>query len=314
MPSSVTRARRALVLITTPALITACDMAVAPVGAGVSPPPTATPVPLPTPATPAPRVLASPERVSAPPVATPEPTTVATPATTPTPVRPDGEATASLPPEASPSPAASASPGAAGGFLETGRALDLAPSGPAYFVLASRERPTDPAELLFTRLGPVELARDAAGARQVLRPKLFGLHLLGFTRRAADPAAAPDEAEGLSGLPVETRWAGSPAPLAGLVLDADRNLAALTASRVALTGTWLVGDGAPRDVDGGTLEVLLALASFEVPAGLEAVPGLPGVHRWASAAGRARLGVALSGPGRVLGNRALVVSGRLAEE
>jgi hypothetical protein len=312
VPSSVTRARRALVLIATPALITACDMDVAPMGAGVSPPPSATPVPLPTPATPAPRVLASPERVSAPLVATPEPTTVATPATTPTPVRPDGAATASLPPEAPPSPAAS--PEAAGGFRETGRALDLAPSGPAYFVLASRELPTDPAELLFTRLGPVELTRDAAVARQVLRPKLFGLHLLGFTRRAADPGAAPDEAEGLSGLPVETRWAGSPAPLAGLVLDADRNLAALTASRVALTGTWLVGDGAPRDVDGGTLEVLLALASFEVPAGLEAVPGLPGVHRWASAAGRARLGVALSGPGRVLGNRTLVVSGRLAEE
>jgi hypothetical protein len=190
----------------------------------------------------------------------------------------------------------------------------MAPSGPAYFVLATRERPAASEELLFTRLGPLELARDPAGPRQVLRPRLFGLHVLGFSRPTGDAEAAPDEVEGLTGLPVQTRWASSLAPLVGLALDADRNQAALTASRVDLRGAWLVADAAPRDVDGGPLQVLLALASFETPAGLEAVPGLPGVFRWAPEAGRARLGVAVSGPGRVLGNRTLVVSGRLVQE
>jgi hypothetical protein len=181
-------------------------------------------------------------------------------------------------------------------------------------VLATRERPTAPEELLFTRQGPVELVRDPAEARQVLRPRLFGLHVLGFTRRVGGAEAAPDEAEGLTGPPVQTRWADEPAPLAGVALDADRNQAALTASRVDLRGAWLVADAAPRDVDGVSLQVLLALATFEKPANLEPVPGLKDVFRWAPEAGRARLGVAVSGPGRVLGNRVLVVSGRLVED
>ncbi|MEB3327847.1 MAG: hypothetical protein VKQ33_01300 [Candidatus Sericytochromatia bacterium] len=310
MPPVLKRALQALAQLATAVGVAACDPAISPAGRGASPDPTAMPASLPTPATPPPPGTTRPEQVSGR-VATPTPGGIATPLITPTPVRPEG-AVISPPPSSDPAATPSASP--EGGLQETGRPLDLAPSGPVYFVLATRERPTTAEELLFTRVGPVELVRGPAGAREVLRPRLFGLHLLGFMRPATDAEAAPDEAEGPTGLPVETRWASSAAPLRGLALDADRNPGALTASRVDLRGAWLVADATPRDVDGSPLEVLLALASFEAPTGLDPVPGLPGVFRWAPAAGRARLGVAMGGPGRVLGNRALVVSGRLVQE
>jgi hypothetical protein len=263
------------------------------------------------PATPGPHAIQTPERASAPPVATPAPATpVPTVTPIPTPIAPTGSPGASASPQASPSAAASGSPGP---YQATGTAGDLAVSGPGYFVLATKPDPLTTEDLLFTRHGKFRLKPEAAGALAIFRLQHadFGFHVVGFTLPGGTAAGAPAETRSDGGATLATTWAGQPVRAAALYLDADRNEEAQTKLAFDYTGRLLVDGAAPRGTDAGPVQAFVAVAQFERPDALVPAAGFAGIYRYAPDAGEVRLGVAVSGAGREVGNANLVLTGQL---
>lgn len=250
-------------------------------------------------ATPPPRAIATPTPPEAMPVATPTPGAPATPtpapSATPTPAGADGAASDAAEPDE--------------GYEKTGRALDLAVSGEAYFVLSTKSAPESVADLLFTRDGALTLEEEEDGALSVyrLRHQAHRFHVVGYSREGA---GAPLEAEG-GGLAL--MWDGEPQPAMGLALDADRNAEAPRKLAFDYTGRLRVEEADPRSPAGDALTAYVALARFEAPEGLTPLSGFAGVYRYAEAAGAMRLGVAVSGEGRPLGSANLILTGTLEQ-
>lgn len=278
------------------------------------------------PATPAPLAIATPVHESPPPVATPVPRAVATVTPTPPPIAPTSG------PSASPSPAASASPtaspsatpspaGTSGPFSRTGAPADLAVSGPGYFVLATKPNPVGIEDLLFTRHGHFRLKAESSGSVPVfrLRHADHAFYVVGY-QVAGEPAVPPAETAGEDQAVLATTWGATGLAAAGLSLDADRNPQAQSQLAFDYTGKLLVAGGAPRAADGQLGTLYVAIAQFDSPDRLVPALGFPGILRYETSAlepaepptgGQVRLGVAVSGVGRPLGNANLILSGSL---
>lgn len=275
-------------------------------------------------ATPVPRVIRPPVMDSPPPVATPAPAgPVPTVTPTPGPVRPDeagtsavardGEMTSENPAfrEEGATPAMRQE-----AYRVTGEPLDLALSGPGYFILATRENPVAKEDLLFTRYGHFKLQREAVGVNELwrLRHADLGLFVTGLVRildTTGDDEEEPAEQLMLAGVPIETRWNGSRVGLVAFALDAGRNMQAGTQLAFDHTGVARIAGQWPRSSDSREMRVYLPLVEFENPTALMPASGTAHVYRYAPEAGATRLGVALTGAERDLGNRHLVLSGRL---
>lgn len=278
------------------------------------------PGPSATPATPPPRAVATPFREVLPPVATPglaTPPARVTP--TPSPISPDGrqseptpEATASRDTLASPSPQPSAS-GTLGPYRTTQQPMDLALSGPAFFVLATKPEPTAKEDLLLSRHGHFRMQQEMGARGMVwrLRHGDLGLYVVGFSGPQGPDPQEPEERTQLGDVPLWTRWRDTPASMTALTLDAERNPQANSQLRSDHTGLLQLQLDPPRAEDRSPLRVRLALIEVERPEALLPASGTTLMFRYAPAAGPARLGVAVSGAGRVLGSRNLVLTGRL---
>lgn len=314
-------------LVATTAVVAGCDEPVP--GAAAGPAAAASGQPVLTqsrPATPAPPAIATPVTQPPPPVATPVPQVVATVTPTPAPIAPSPGGSTS--PSASPSPQASGSPSpspspsaSAGPFTKTGAPGDLAISGPGYFVLATKPAPLGIEDLLFTRHGKFRLKAETMGAVPVLRLRHadHAFHVVGLVA-TGEPAAPPAETAGEDQAQLVTTWGGTLAAT-GLYLDADRNPQAQTALAFDYTGKLLVAGAAPRGLDGQAAAAYVVIAQFDSPDRLVPAVGFPGIFRYETSAlepeegeepgGLVRLGVAVSGAGRVVGNANLVVVGSL---
>lgn len=253
-------------------------------------------------ATPTPRVLITPTPEASSTMATPEPSAppAATTAPTPTPT-PVGASTA---PSASPS-------GSASPYKKTGVATDLAVSGPGYFVLSTKADPIAVEDLLFTKDGHLTVEKDTSGAITVFRLRhgqhLF--HLVGFSRSGGTGVGAPGETS-TPGAVLAAEWGGV-VPAAGLALDADRNPEAGTKLTFDYTGKLRVAEVDPRGTDGAALQAYVAIAQVDDPDALVPQPGFDGVFKYQDEAGTLRLGVAVTGTGRPVGNANLVLTGTL---
>jgi len=201
-------------------------------------------------------------------------------------------------------------------YRVTGELLDLALSGPGYFVLTTRENPVSTADLLFTRYGHFKLQREWVGLNEVwrLRHADLGLFVAGLSRTldaAVGEPGEPDEQFLSTGVPIETRWSGTRVSLAAFQLDAGRNIQGETQLGFDHTGVARIAGQWPRSADLREMRVYLPLVEFEQPAALIAASGTAHVYRYGVDAGPTRLGVAVTDTERALGNRHLVLSGRL---
>lgn len=265
--------------------------------------PAASPHALPTPATPRPTGVATPRPASPQLVATPTPLPSSAQPPSPTP------AASGQPTPAPPTPSPSLPP-APEGFARTGRPLDAAASGPGYFVLSTRAQPAGPDDLRLTRDGRFYLEHDASGNLPLWRLKHQpeGLFVVGF-QAPQGPEEAPEEAA--SGV-FTTTWSGLPAAPVGLHLDAERNPKAPEEASWDFRGRLLLKGQAPREASGQALVAYLALATVAQPEALASQAGFPGLLRLEAASLPWRLGVAVSGGGRPLGNAHLVLPSTLA--
>lgn len=249
-------------------------------------------------ATPTPRVLLTPGPEDRPEMATPEPTPppVATPAPTPTPT----PAT----PSASPSAAASAGP-----FEKTGAATDIAVSGPGYFVLSTKAEPVSVDDLLFSKNGHLTVEKDTAQPLAVYRVRHgdHQFHLVGFARAGTSAVGAPGETSTLLGPSLLTSQWGGTVTGAGLALDADRNPEAASKLSFDYTGKLKVAEADPRGTDGAPIQAYVAIAQFDDPDALVPQPGFAGVYRYQGEAGVIRVGVAVTGTERPVGNANLIL-------
>ncbi len=276
------------------------------------------------PATPGPLAVATPTRESPPPVATPVPRVVAPVTPTPAPIAPSNDPGASPSPQASPGPSPSASPsatGTTGPFSKTGAPADLAVSGPGYFVLATKPYPLGIEDLLFTRHGHFRLKAETIGSLPVFRLRHAdqAFYVVGY-QLAGEPVTPPAETAGEDVAVLATTWGTASTALSGLYLDADRNPQAQTQLGFDFTGKLLLAGTAPRAADGAPGSVYVAIAQFDSPDRLVPASGFPGILRYETAAsapddappgGQVRLGVAVSGVGRPVGNANLILTGSL---
>lgn len=274
--------------------------------------------------TPGPRVIQPPVIDSPPPVATPAPAgPVPTVTPTPKPARPDGaRAPADGGDDATNVEGSTGSEQTASpplrqeAYRVTGERLDLALSGPGYFVLTTRENPVSQEDLLFTRYGHFKLQRESVGFNEVwrLRHADLGLFVAGLSRvldSAVSEPGEPEEQFSATGVSIETRWSGNRAGLVAFQLDAGRNIQAGTMLAFDHTGVARVAGQWPRNADSREMRVYLPLVEFDRPEALTAASGTAHVYRYRAGGGAARIGVAVTGAERTLGNRHLVLSGRL---
>ncbi|HEY9723541.1 MAG TPA: hypothetical protein V6D47_16135, partial [Oscillatoriaceae cyanobacterium] len=257
-----------------------------------------------TAATPPPRLAPSPASNDAPPVATPVPPTPlpAAKPSAPQPIATASDATGTV---VLPSPVAS-------GYHKTDVPTDLAVSGPAYFVLATKPDPQGLEDLVFTRNGHFKLVSETDGGLNILRlrhdPDDF--HVVAYARENAGESA-PDERSGTGDSVIATTWQGTAVAADGLALDADRNPDALNKIGFDYTGRLQIGGADPRASDGQSEALLLALAEFANSSALAPVNGFPGMYRYQAAAGTITMGVGVSGPNRTLGDGNLLLDGNL---
>ena len=282
------------------------------------------------PATPAPQTVATPVPPSLPPVATPVAQPVAQVTPTPAPISPTASPSGSPTPSPGGSPTASPSgsptpaPSPSGPFTKTQVATDLAVSGPGYFVLSTKPYPTGIEDLLFTRHGKFRFKADTIGAVAVqrLRHADHAFHVVGW-QTAGEQASPPLETMAEDYAVLATTWGGANVGAIGLYLDADRNPTGLTQAAFDFTGKLSVAGAAPRVADGGPGAAYVAIAQFDSADRLVPAVGFPGIFRYETSAiepdpdeqppepGMVRLGVAVSGPGRTVGNANLIVVGSL---
>lgn len=215
-----------------------------------------------------------------------------------------GEAPASGPASAAPTTAASGtvapSPLPSGEFVRTYDPLDLAISGPGYFVLSTELEPDSFEDLLFTRHGSFELrfvgeaspAPGSVGTPVLGGPGRYrlqtpeGLYVLGFDYEGPEGTRVPAEARGSSypaAFTLETVEAG---PLA---LDAVAN--ANLRPHFNFKGQLLNQERPPLGREGEPRQMFVAIAQVEKPEALGARPGLP-AYEWRSEAGVVRVGIA----------------------
>lgn len=271
----------------------------------------ATPLPILTqtqPATPGPRIIATPRIENTPLVATPAPATPS-PSTSPPPPSPSPTPVAGTP-SASPSPDPGASPDR---YKKTNLPLDLAISGPGYFVLSTKPNPMAVEDLLFTRTGHFKLQGDTAGSLSLfrLRHADTDFHAVGFMIPGGTAAGAPEETTSEDGAQLATMWGPLATTALGVFLDADRNTDAAAKASFDYTGRVKVADTSPRGPDGSPVQLYVAVAQFATPTALVSQPGFKGIFKYDPAAGAVQLGVAVSGPGRVVGNANLILTSTL---
>ncbi|MEB3283664.1 MAG: hypothetical protein VKN33_00035 [Candidatus Sericytochromatia bacterium] len=276
-------------------------------------------------ATPTPRVLLPPKMDSPPPVATPAPPAPIPPVTpTPKPISPDpGRARSSGEPDETSSPSSlpraddkASNPLSSDAYRVTGEPLDISISGSAYFVLSTRETPKTSDDLLFTRYGHFRLQREVSGLSETwrLRHADLGLYVAGLAAAfgaSGSPTEDPEENTQATGIPMGVVWAESTVPILAWSLDAGRNVDAETQTRFDHTGLARVRGQMPRSSDSKEMRIYLPLMDFETPKGLMVASGTAHVYRYSPAAGQARLGIAVTGLDRPLGNRHLLLTGRL---
>ena len=249
-------------------------------------------------ATPTPRVIATPTPESTSKAATHEPSTP--------PVAPSAPGPTPTPVGASPSASPSAS---AGRFTKTGKATAIAVSGPGFFVLSTKAEPTAVEDLLFTKDGHLTVEKDTSGAIAVFRVRHgdFQFHLVGFARPGGATVGAPGETSTDDASVLVTNW-GGPVPGAGLQVDADRNPEAATKLGFDYTGKLRVAEADPRGADGTAVQAYVAIAQVDTPEELLPQPGFKGIFKYRPEAGTLRLGVAVTGTGRPVGNANLILT------
>lgn len=226
---------------------------------------------------------------------------------------PDRPATGEAPVSTAPAPTPSASgeavptphpspagvPGAKGNYVRTYDPLDLAISGPGYFVLSTELAPRSFDDLLFTRQGRFELrfvpeASPAPGATgtpfggpgrfRLVTPE--GLYVLGYDYEGPEGTRVPAESSGSSyaaAFTLETIEAG---PLA---VDAVVN--SNLRPHFNFKGQLLNQEQPPLGADREPRQLFVAIAQVEKPEALVARPGLP-AYTWRFEAGVVRVGFA----------------------
>jgi hypothetical protein len=200
------------------------------------------------------------------------------------------------------------------GYTKTGVATDLAVSGPAYFVLATKAEPTAVEDLLFTRNGhfalKLETPNPGGPSLQWLKHSDGAFYVLGFSH--PETTTYPEETSGINESILTVPWGTATAKATGLGVDAQRNPDAGSKMAFTATGLMQINGQAPFDADGATrLTKYVALAQFEHPESLSAVSGFDGVYRFNPNAGRIFLGVAVSGTGRPVGAANLIIPATL---
>lgn len=198
------------------------------------------------------------------------------------------------------------------GYRKTNVPTDLAVSGPAYFVLSTRPDPAGLEDLIFTRDGHFKLVAETDNGlnHEWLRHDPDGFNVVAYVRENAG-ASAPDERSGTGDALLATTWQGTAVQATSLALDADRNPDLLAKVAFDYTGRLAIGGADPRASDGQPQATLVTLAQFADPAQLAPLAGFAGMFRYQAAAGTMTLGVAVSGPGRTLGNANLLLAGSL---